>query len=40
MMARFSSLLTRNKRSRVGDTFLQNILDPHMNIQLMKETDR
>ena len=38
MMARFSSLLARNKE--LADTLLQNILGPHMNIQLLIETDR
>ena len=40
MIACFSSLLTRKKGQELADTLLQNILGPHMNIQLMIETDR
>ena len=40
-MARFSSLSSLEiKGQELADTLLQNILRPHINIQLMIETDR
>ena len=41
MMGRFSSLSSPEIRGQVlADALLQNFLGPHMNIQLMIETDR
>ena len=40
MMASFHLSSLEIKGQELADTFLQNIRGPHMNIQLMIETDR